>query len=126
MIIACVLFIISHLYIRWSTFPFEYRNIGSVYSGLWRRNVIYGTRTVTFKIKCALERRPCTKLIIARYDIIKEGDFFLNKRDLYIRILMVMTCITSGIGGICLTFLSASKTKYKSLLYIAGLILAFL
>ncbi|UJR36851.1 hypothetical protein I4U23_029564 [Adineta vaga] len=72
LIIACVLFIISHIYIRWSTFPFEYRNIGSVYSGLWRRSVIYGTRTVTFRIRCALERNPCTKLIIARYNIMRE------------------------------------------------------
>ncbi|CAF4044094.1 unnamed protein product [Adineta steineri] len=106
LIIACILFIISHIYIRWSSFPFEYRDIGSVYSGLWRRNVLFSGRLVTFNIKCTTERKPCIKLIIAR-------------------IFMIMTCITSGIGGICFCILSSFKPKYKSILYLIGLILAF-
>ncbi|CAF1658895.1 unnamed protein product, partial [Adineta ricciae] len=107
LIIACGLFIFSNVYVRWSTFPFNYRNFNSVYSGLWRRNVIYGTRVVSFKIKCSMERKSCVNLIIAR-------------------IFMVLACITSGMGGICLSYLPSSKAKQRSLVYIIGLILAFL
>ncbi len=64
--IACILFIISHIHVRWSTFPFQYRDISSVDSGLWRRNAVYNGRLVSFKIKCMNERISCTKLIIAR------------------------------------------------------------
>lgn len=39
---------------------------------------------------------------------------------------MVMTCITSGVGVICLCILLKSENKYKSMLYLIGLSLAFL
>ncbi|CAF1009100.1 unnamed protein product [Adineta steineri] len=82
LIIACILFIISHIYIRWSSFPFEYRDIGSVYSGLWRRNVLFSGRLVTFNIKCTTERKPCIKLIIARHIYIRWSSFPFEYRDI--------------------------------------------
>jgi len=39
---------------------------------------------------------------------------------------MIMTCITSGIGVICLCIIPIFTNKYKSILYIIGLSLAFL
>ncbi|CAF1249621.1 unnamed protein product [Rotaria sordida] len=105
--IACILFIISHIHVRWSNFPFAYRNIGSVYTGLWYRHAVYSGRLVKFRIICANERMPCIKLIIAR-------------------IFMVMTCITSGIGAIYLFIISMFKNINKSIMYIGGFSLACL
>jgi len=39
---------------------------------------------------------------------------------------MIMTCITSGIGVICLCIIPTFTNKYKSILYVIGLSLAFL
>ncbi|CAF2550509.1 unnamed protein product [Rotaria sp. Silwood2] len=105
--IALTLFIISHIHVRWSVFPFAYRNIGSVYSGLWYRHAVYSGRLVKFRITCANERLPCIKLILAR-------------------IFMVMACITSSIGVICLCIISIFKNFYKSIMYIGGFGLACL
>ncbi|CAF1291977.1 unnamed protein product [Rotaria sp. Silwood1] len=105
--IALILFITSHVYVRWSIFPFAYRNVGSVYSGLWHRNTVYSGRLVKFKIICAKERMPCMKLIIAR-------------------IFMIMACITSSIGVICFCIISIFKNFYKSIMYNGGFGLACL
>ncbi len=64
--VACILFIISHIDISWGVFPFKYRDMGTVHSGLWRRNAFYGGRLIVFKINCESELKSCTTLIISR------------------------------------------------------------
>jgi hypothetical protein len=51
----------------------------------------------------------------------------LNRYERYVfRVFMIMACITSGIGVICLFILLIFNKKFKSISYISGLSLAFL
>ncbi|CAF3136470.1 unnamed protein product [Rotaria sp. Silwood2] len=117
--IALTLFIISHIHVRWSVFPFAYRNIGSVYSGLWYRHAVYSGRLVKFRITCANERLPCIKLILARSFIFGLTGFLFGlgwiiqfERDKLgsAAICALVGSFFSLVSGICAFFINSKES----------------